>query len=130
MNLYSIFSILFLHFGKLQSSRWMLWTVGLHQCSAAQQNQNTQSHTIPTLTGPVNLIPLPLLTTPNYYITSAHTCTSRSQTYYTLGLPHPAYTRTLHSRLRTRTQRERRMHIEKNTINALVYEFYITRAHA
>ena len=57
-------TIQLLSLGKLQTSRWMFRAVGPHQYSAAQENQTTQVHAIPTLTGPFNLIPLPLLTTP------------------------------------------------------------------
>ena len=42
----------------------MFWAVGLHQCSAANQNKTTQFHTILTPTGPFNLISLSCLTTP------------------------------------------------------------------
>ena len=35
----------FTQFGKLQTSRWMFWAVGPHQCSTADQNNITQSHT-------------------------------------------------------------------------------------
>ena len=54
----------FTQFGKLQTSRWMFWAVGPHQCSTADQNNITQSHTFLTPTGPFNLIPLSCITTP------------------------------------------------------------------
>ena len=38
--------------------------IGPHQCSVANQNRTTQSHTILTPTGPFNLISLACLTTP------------------------------------------------------------------
>ena len=62
-----------------------------HCRPSSVQSQTTQSHAIATLTGPFNLIPLPLLTTPTSLPSAHHTCTYIKMTPITAIL-HPRLT--------------------------------------
>ena len=129
-------TIQLLSLGKLQTSRWMFRAVGPHQYSAAQENQTTQVHAIPTLTGPFNLIPLPLLTTPTpLYNICPHMhikITAILHTKLTIPLhSHNTFTHMHTQHTHRERERERRIHRERHMIHALVSKFYpTTRSHA
>ena len=74
-----------LYLGKLQTSWWMFWAVGLHQCSAAQHNTRLLNliytiHILAPRTGPSNLHTTGL---PNSGYTINHTYTHAHAYSYT-----------------------------------------------